>query len=127
MIFYRANINTICLISLAIPLLIVACMLYAYRVNASRPADDPEKKDYELGAIFIAPFTFPFLIALGIIVFILRAILFAIYLLALTAGLLFIRKPFIIVWLQKIAIKIGDPLLKINTQLFRLAWAQWKP
>jgi hypothetical protein len=127
MIFYRTNINTICIISLAIPLLIVACMLYAYIVNASRPADDPEKKDYELGAILIAPFTFPFLIALGIIVFILRAILFAIYLVALITVLLFFRKPFLIAWLQNVALRIGDPLLKINTQLFRLAWAQWKP
>jgi hypothetical protein len=102
-------------------------MLYGYMVNAHRPADDPEKKDYELGAILIAPFTFPFLIAFGLLVFILRAILFALYLVAMTAALVLFRKPFIIAWLQKIAIKIGDPLLKINTQLFRLAWAQWKP
>jgi hypothetical protein len=119
------NLPKLCLASLAIPLIIVACMLYAYMVNAQRPADDPEKKEYELGAIFVAPFAFPFLIAFGLFVFILRAILFALYLVAMTVALVLIRKPFIIEWLQKIALKIGNPLLKINTQLFRLAWGQW--
>ena len=121
------NLPKLCIGSLAIPLLIVACMLYAYMVNAARAADDPEKKDYELGAIFIAPFTFPFLMGFVIVLFIVRAILFAIYLVALTIALVAIRKPFLIAWLQKLAIRIGDPLLKINTQLYRLAWAQWNP
>ena len=124
---FLSILPNLCLASLTIPLIIVACMLYAYMVNAQRPADDPEKKDYELGAIFIAPFTFPFLIALSIVVFIVRAILFAIYLVALTIALVAIRKPFIIAWLQKLALRIGEPLMKINTELFRLAWVQWNP
>src|SRR5512141_1485477 len=103
MIFYY--LRSTCAFSIAIALFIMACTAYAYSVNSRRVANDPKKKDYELGAIFIAPITFPFLIVFGILVFVLRALLFAIYLLALTIALVAIRKPFIIVWLQKIALK----------------------
>jgi hypothetical protein len=90
-------------------------------VNARRSADDPKKKDYEFNAIFIAPIIFPFLLTFAIVMFIFRALLFGLYLVALTIAMV-ARKPFILAWLQKLALKIGEPLLKINTELFRLAF-----
>jgi O-antigen ligase len=106
-------------------LIIIACTAYAYAVNARRPEDDPKKRSYEVGAIFLAPITFPLLITFALSVFVLRAILFAIYLGTLTIFMVFIRKPFLFAWLHKIAMRIGEPLLKINTTLIRLAFAQW--
>jgi hypothetical protein len=104
-----------------ISLILIACTAYAYFFNAHRSADDPKKKDYEFGAIFIAPIIFPFLFTFAIAVFIFRALLFAAYLIALTIAMV-VRKPFILAWLQKLALKIGEPLLKMNTELFRLAF-----
>lgn len=121
MIFYYLRYT--CPFSIAIAVLIMVCTAYAYLVNSQRSADDPKKRDYEFGAIFIAPITLPFLLVSAILVFILRALLFATYLIALTIALVAIRKPFIIVWLQKFALQIGEPLLRINTELFRLAFA----
>jgi hypothetical protein len=99
-------------------------MLYAYAVNARRADGDPEKKDYEFSAIFIAPITLPFVIILIIVLFIVRAILFAFYLVALTICMVAIRKPFIFVWLHKLAMAIGEPLLKMNTALFKLVFTE---
>ena len=31
-----------------------------------------------------------------------------------------IRKPFVLIWLHKIAIKVGDALLEANTQLIKV-------
>jgi len=123
MIFYY--FRYICQGTLGIILFILTCTTYTYIVNARRSENDPKKKDYDPVAIFIAPITLPFLIAFAILLFILRAILFGIYLVALTIALVAIRKPFILEWLHKLAISIGEPLLEINTNILRLAFAPW--
>jgi cbb3-type cytochrome oxidase subunit 3 len=115
----------ICKGTLWITLVIVACTTYAYTVNARRPADDPKRKDYSPYAILAAPITVPFLITCAILIFIIRALLFAIFLFVFTIALIAIRKPFVFVWLDRIATNIGEPLLEINTNVIRLAFTPW--
>lgn len=103
-----------------ISLILWVCTGYAYHVNSKLAADDPKKKDFSPAAIFLAPITLPFII-LGIIsLFIIKAILYGIFLVLLTLALVAVRKPFIFVWLDKIAKKIGNILLEANTFLIRL-------
>jgi O-antigen ligase len=97
-------------------------MSYAYIVNVRRDADDPKKRNYSSHAILIAPFTAPFLLMFAIFLFILRALLFFVFIVVFTVALVVFRKPFILEWLRKIALKIGEPLLKANTYLIRLVF-----
>ena len=97
-----------------------ACAGYAYRVNAKRPAGDPKKRNFHPAAIFLAPITWP-LFALGwLFMLILKALLYGVFLLLFTIGLVVIRKPFFFIWLEKIATKVGTMLLEANTLLIRL-------
>ena len=98
---------------------------YAYRVNAKRPADDPKKRDFHPFAIFLAPITLPLFVFGFISLFLLKAILYGIFLVLLTLALVVVRKPFIFIWLDKIATKIGNMLLEANTQLIKLLLGPW--
>ncbi len=116
----------ICLASyfiLAIILTLFAA--YAYYVNSQRPADDPQKKNYSASGIFIMPFFWPFLLVGWIIFVVLRAIHFGFFLVIFTLTLIFIRKPFWLVWLEKIALKIGTKLLEADAALrsFAFGWS----
>lgn len=98
---------------------------YAYRVNVRRPADDPKKREFHPAAVFLAPVTWP-LIVLGFIsLFVLKAILYAIFLVILTVALVVIRKPFIFIWLDKIATRVGNMLLEANTMLIKIFLSPW--
>ena len=110
---------------LYLTLFILACMSYTYVVNLRRKADDPDKQDYHPFAIILAPFTLPFFLTLGIFVFIIRALLFAVFLAIFTILLVAIRKPFVFVLWHKFATKIGHPLLKVNTRLIKMAFSPW--
>jgi len=46
-------------------IILVTFAAYAYYVNASRPADDPQKKKYHASGIFIMPFFWPFFWSVG--------------------------------------------------------------
>jgi hypothetical protein len=96
-------------------LVIIACTAYAYLVNARRAKDDPKKKDYNPFSILIALISLPLLLTLAIFVFMIRALLFAGLLFLGTIGMIALRKPFVFILLDKIAMKIGEPLLKLNT------------
>jgi len=76
---------------------------YAYRVNSRRAADDPNKKSFHPAAIHLAPFTWPALLAVYILIFMLRALLYGVFLVLFTIALVAIRKPFILKLLDKIA------------------------
>jgi len=112
----------ICKGTLVVPLIVLVCVIYTYFVNLQRKADDPKKREYHPFAILLAPFTFILFLSLGIFVLILRALLFAGFLIIFTTLLIGLRKPFLFEWWHKFAIKIGDPLLKFNTQLIRMAF-----
>ena len=98
---------------------------YAYRVNTRRFADDPKKRDFHPAAVFLAPITWPLFVLGFISLFILKAILYGIFLVVLTIALVLVRKPFIFVWLDKIATKVGNMLLEANTQLIKIFISPW--
>lgn len=102
-----------------------ACAAYAYFINARRLSTDPEKKDFLLAAVFLAPFTFiPFLVFL-ILLTILRSLAFGIRLLLAILILVVFRKWFFLVWMHQIATYVGDKLLEANTKLIRLFLRPW--
>jgi hypothetical protein len=100
---------------------------YTYRVNSRRKADDPKKQDYAPLAVLIAPITTPILLAGALSFFILRALLFTVFLIIFAILLLVVRKPFIFKLWDKFATWVGDPLLKVNTYLVRMAFRAWNP
>ena len=107
-------------------LLIFACAGYAYRINARRTDDDPKKRDFHPGAIFLAPFTWPFFLLAFIFIFVLRALVYGLFLILFTIALVAIRKSFLFIWLDSIATYIGNKLLEANTRLIRIAFGDWE-
>ena len=106
-------------------LVIWAIAGYVYHVNTQRPADDPQKRNYHPFAVFLAPITWPFLVIGAISIFILKALLYGVFLVLFTIAIIVIRKPFLIEWLKKIIMIIGKVLLEVNTRLIRLVIGEW--
>lgn len=104
-----------------ISLIVFVSAGYVYRVNAKRTVDDPQKKDYHLLAVALTPI-WPILLALWIILFCLRAAAYGMFLVLFTLALLFIRKPFLLIWLIKAANWIGHKAMKANMLIVRLIW-----
>ena len=122
----------LCKTLLWIDLILFICTLYAYAVNERRGADDPRKKDIEPVAVFIAPFTWPFLLFVFVLLFVLRivnfflkAILYGVFLVLFTVILTGIRKPILFVMLDKAMNSIGETLLEANTLLLRFFLSPW--
>lgn len=119
------HLDSTCKCTLWLMLLIFACAGYAYRINAKRTDDDPKKKDFHPGAIFLAPFTWPFFLFAFIFIFVLRALVYGLFLILFTIALVAIRKSFLFIWLESIATHIGNKLLEANTLLIRIAFGNW--
>ena len=102
----------------------LVCPGYAYRVNARLMQDDPKKRDFHIGAIFLAPITWILFLLASIMIFILRAVFYVVFLALFTIAVLAFRKPFLLVWLDKIAMKIGNKLLEANTFLIKVAFGK---
>ncbi|HEX5838717.1 MAG TPA: hypothetical protein VFY26_12870, partial [Anaerolineales bacterium] len=98
---------------------------YTFIVNQNRSADDPKKDVYHPFAILLAPVTFPFFALAALVVFFIRALLFALFLIIFSILLIALRKPFIFKLWDMFATWIGDPLLKANTALIRMAIRPW--
>jgi len=109
-------------LALLLSLLCWAFAGHAYRVNAKRLADDPEKKDFDPNAVLLAPITWPLFLVGSALLFIIKALLYGLFLVLFTIALLVIRKPFLLIWLDKIARKVGGKLLEANTFLLRMAF-----
>jgi len=122
MLFDGNNPVYFCEGTLALTLFMMACAFYAFRVNARLPNDAPKKRNFKVGAIFMAPITWPFFLFASITIFVLRALVYVIFLILFTLALLAIRKPFLLVWLHKIATSIGNKLLEANTFLLKAFW-----
>ena len=123
MLFY--HFRELCNGILLLMLVILACAGYAYYINSRRLADDPNKKDFHPLAIFLAPFTWPFFFLAFIFIFILRALLYGVFLILITIALIMIRNSFLLLWLHKIATYIGNKLLEANTFLIKLFLKPW--
>lgn len=120
--------NYICVGSVLLALLFTGCASIAFAVNAGRSPDDPKKRDYPVVAIFITPFLLPLsllFLAAAIFLFMLRALLFAIFLGIFIPSLIFLQKSEEPLWVEKMAARIGEPLLKVNTRLLKLAFEPW--
>ena len=100
------------------------CAGYAYRVNARLPQDDPKKRDFHIGAVFLAPITWILFLLASITIFILRVVFYILFLILFAIAVLAFRKPFLFVWLDKIATKIGNKLLEANTFLIKVAFGK---
>ncbi|HJQ14452.1 MAG TPA: hypothetical protein VJ830_06860 [Anaerolineales bacterium] len=105
---------------IVVTLLTVTCTAFAYFVNSKRPDDDPKKKHYHPLAILLAPITVPLLIISSVIFLLLRVATYGVFLVLFSFALIFIRKPFLLEWLKKNTVRIGDLLLEANTLLIRL-------
>ena len=97
---------------------------YAYLVNAKRPPGDPKKRNYQFGAILLAPITWPLFLIAPLILFLLRIFVWIILnLLQLGLWILFkssqIFLSFVILILQ-LALKLlkGHFLLRFGLVLF---------
>ena len=117
---FFGNLQCICSSYVLLSLILWLFAGYAYFVNMRRPAGDPDKKDFRFSGIFLAPITWPFFLTSFLVLLVSRALLFGIFLIFFTLALVFIRKPFIFIWLDKIATRIGNKLLNANTGLIDL-------
>ena len=115
MLFYY--LNETCTGVILLMALVTVCALYAYRVDSRRRNDDPKKKNYHPLAILFAPITCPILLVLIVSLFFLRVAVYGIYMVLFILALIFVRKPFILDALRKLATGIGDRLLEANTIL----------
>jgi hypothetical protein len=86
-----------------------------------RAPDDPKKKDLSPNAIWLGPFVFPVLILFNALMIIFFTLVFSIILILFPFALLLFRKPFLIQWILKQALGIGNEILEINTALLRTA------
>ncbi|MCC6499747.1 MAG: hypothetical protein IT313_05705 [Anaerolineales bacterium] len=118
------DIPLCCGIYLVFSTLLAAFAGYAYLVNLKRPADDPRKKRYHVSGIFVMPFFWPLLLVGWVSFFIIRALHLGLFLIAFTFAVACIRKPFLIGWLEKIALKVGGKLLDANAALIRLTFGE---
>ena len=94
---------------------------YSYQVNIRRKPDDPEKKDFSPFGPWLAPIILPPLFLADAFFLILSSLAFGFLLVLFPFTLLIFRKPFLIKWIRKQALKIGNWVLKINTAILRTA------
>lgn len=107
-----------------IVILVTFCVAYTYIVNRKRSQDDPQKRDYRLWEIAFAPILGLLFLSLGVLVFIVGAFAFAIFLGIMTVLVAARRKPFVLVLWHKFATMIGEPILKFGARLFRMAFGR---
>src|SRR6185503_2638765 len=109
-----------------ITLIICLCVIFAYFVDSQREEDDPQKRNYPLGAILLAPFTWPFFLIAFVSLFLLRAFFYGFFLILFTISLIFIpMRSYEPSWLEKIAARIGEALLEANSLLIKLFLRPW--
>ena len=105
-------------------LFLLACAAYAFCVDARRPNDDPEKRNFHFDAIFLSLITWPFIPLAFIMISILRVFIYMVFLAFFAIALIAIRKPFIFIWLKRIATNIGNALLEANTLLIKIVFGK---
>jgi hypothetical protein len=119
--YYLYYAKYVCIGALLISLLVTLCAGYAYSINAQRAQDDPEKRTYSLGAFVLVFFTWPVLLPLLISLFLLRVLLYGIFIMLFIIFLFIIpRESPKATWLEMKMGKIGDALLRANAFLIKL-------
>jgi hypothetical protein len=97
---------------------------YAYRANARLADDNPKKREYYLSSIFLAPFTWPFFLFTYPFVIVLRVLAYGLFLMLFAIALVVIRKPILLIWLDRIFTGIGNKLLWANTLLIKVVFGK---
>jgi hypothetical protein len=106
-----------CVGYLLITAFLCICTGSMYHVNARRPSDDPNKRDFHFGAVVIVTILWPVLLLVYAGLFLLKAFALALSLIVVAVALIAIRKPFLLAWIQKTSSKMGNRLLEWNTAL----------
>lgn len=114
-----------CLGNIVISLILWAFAGHAYRVNAQREADDPERKDFHPLSVYLVPFTWPFIVILYVLIFVIRALLYGLFLIIFTILLVLFRDPVKVTWFERFATRIGNKLLQANSFLADALFPRW--
>jgi len=116
----------LCKALLWITLIICLCVIYAWMVDSQREEDDPEKRNYRVGAIVLSLFTWPVLLIVFVSLFLLRVFFYGFFLAVFTIALIFLpRGSYQLTWLEKAAARVGDLLLQANTLLIKIFLRPW--
>jgi hypothetical protein len=114
--------NQLCLGYFLLTLILYACAGYAYRVNALRATNDPNRRKIPVAAVLLGPIMWPVLLFGVISIFLIKVLVYSIFLILFAIALIVIRKPLLITWLKNAAVWIGDRLLEANTLLLKLVF-----
>jgi hypothetical protein len=126
LLYHLYYVECLCIGMLMVSLLVAAFAGYAYSVNSQRPDDDPQKRNYNVGAILFASFTWPFFLIAFVSLFLIRAMFYGFFIILFTVFLFIIPgKSSEPTGLEKMASRIGEALLEANTQLIRLFLRPW--
>jgi hypothetical protein len=124
--YYLYYAKYVCIGALVVSLLVALCAGYAYSINAQRAEDDPEKRNYSPGAFILVFFTWPILLPLLISLFLLRVLLYGVFIMLFIVFLFIIpRESPKATWLEMKMAKIGDALLRANAFLIKLMVRPW--
>lgn len=116
----------LCKSLLWITLIICLCVIYAWIVDSQREEDDPEKRNYQIGAMVLTLFTWPVLLIFFISIFLLRVFFYGFFLAVFTIALIFLpRGSYQLSWLEKTAARVGELLLRANTLLIKIFLRPW--
>jgi hypothetical protein len=91
----------------------------AYLVNKNRLPDDPAKIDLDRSAILLTPL-WPFMAVGAVILSVIKAVFYGIFLILFSLALLLFRKPFFCRLMAPIVTGMGTKLMRINTFILRL-------
>jgi len=116
------HLGEVCKCAIIVPVLVFICAAYTYVANLRRNSDDPKKYNYHPIAIVLAPISVPLFLSFGIFLFALRALLYGLFLMVFVVLLAAVRKPILFQLWHRFATTIGDPLLKANTRVIRMAF-----
>jgi hypothetical protein len=126
LLYHIYYVECLCIGMLIVTLLLAVCAVQAYLVNSQRSDDDPEKKDYPLGALIFTSLTWPLFLIAFIFLFLIRALSYGFFLILFTIFLIIIpRESSEPTWLEKTAAKIAETLLEANTLLIKLFLRPW--
>jgi hypothetical protein len=126
LIYYLSYAKYLCIGMFVISALITLFAAYAYAVNAQRPDDDPEKREFRAGALVLVFFTWPLLIPAIISLFIVRVFFYAFFLIVFGFFLMIIpREAPKLTWVERKMAGLGEALLAANTFLLKLMLRPW--
>jgi cell division protein FtsW (lipid II flippase) len=126
LLYHIYYVEYLCIGMLIVSLLLAVCAVYAYSVNSQRSEDDPQKTNYQLGALIFTFLTWPIFLIAFLSLFLIRALSYGFFLILFTIFLIIIpRESSEPTWLEKTAAKIGETLLEANALLIKLFFRPW--